>query len=124
MINLDAATTPLDIDTYMEEEDADEWQTVLPWTRKRTVLMKLKGTLSGRRESLKGGIVDSDMSGQEVAWALAKLSRGRMHECVSNISPDVVEDLLGCVPNRVTAPTLTSLQQNAGKHFEFSGRGR
>ena len=83
---------------------------------------EIEGDASGRRESLKGGIVDSDMSGQEVAWALAKLSRGRMHECVSNISPDVVEDLLGHVPNRVTAPTLTSLQQNAGKHFEFSGR--
>ena len=39
--------------------------------------MKLQRTLpSGRRESLKGGIADNDMLGQEIARALAELSRG------------------------------------------------
>ena len=93
------------------EKDVGEWQTVLPWSKKRKVLMKLKGTPpSGRRESLKGGSVDSDMSGKEVARALGRLSRGGMHEFVINVPPDRVEALLGYVPNMVPAPTLISLQ--------------
>ena len=44
VINLDVAATPLDIDTDMEDEEVDEWQTVLLRTRKRKVFMILKGT--------------------------------------------------------------------------------
>ena len=40
MINLDVAATPLDVDTDMEDEENDEWQTVLPRMRKKKVLMK------------------------------------------------------------------------------------
>ena len=42
---LNVAATPTDVDTNMEKE-VEEWQTVLPKSRKRKVLSKLKGTLS------------------------------------------------------------------------------
>ena len=83
VINLDTAATPLDIDTDIKDEEVDEWQTVLPRMKKKKVLMKLKGTPpAGRKERFKGGIVDGDMSGKEIARALAKLSRGGMREFV------------------------------------------
>ena len=50
----------------------------------------------------KGSIVDSDMSGKEIARALTKLSKGCIHEFVANISTDVVASLLGCAPNLKT----------------------
>ena len=112
MANLDVAATPLDIDTDMEDEDADEWQTILPTMRTSKALMKLNGTpRSGRTECLKGGIVDSDVSGREGAWALAKLSRGVLHEFVSNLSRDMVEELY-----------TDFIATNAGMLFDFCGR--
>ena len=59
----------------------------------------------GREECFKGGTVDSDMSGKEIARALVRLSRRGGHEFVAKMSADVVESLLGYAPN------LTLIQQ-------------
>ena len=65
------------------------WTLALP---RAPFLMKLKRTPpSDRRESWKGGSVDSDMSGKEVARALGRLSRGGMHEFLNNVLLDIVE---------------------------------
>ena len=41
--DINVASTPIDVDTDMEE-DVEEWQTVLRTSRKKKVLVKLKGT--------------------------------------------------------------------------------
>ena len=82
----------------------------------------LKGTpSSGKTESLKGGSafmqsledddLDSGMSGMEVAHALGRLTQGRIHECVNNVLPEMVQALWVLVPNMVPTPALTSLQK-------------
>ena len=61
VIDLDMASTPLDTDDdEMEEQGAEEWQTVTSNPRRRKkVVMKLKGTPSStNRESFRSSIVD------------------------------------------------------------------
>ena len=104
-------STPIGVDTDMEE-DVEEWQTVLPKSRKKKVLMKLKASSGKKRESLKGSSafkhyfenvdLDRDKSGMKVAHTLARLTQGGIHEFVNNVPPDMVQ-ALRFVPNVVTS---------------------
>ena len=62
-------------------------------------------------QSLEDDDLDSDMSGMEVAHALGRLTQGRIHECVNNVLPEMVQALWVLVPNMVPTPALTSLQK-------------
>ena len=44
-VDFNVASTPIDVDTDTEE-DVEEWQTALPKSRKKKVLMKFKETPS------------------------------------------------------------------------------
>ena len=84
VLHIDVLNTPLDIDTDMEDDV--EWQTVQPRMRTSKVLMKLKGTPSGKkRESL------THMS------AKLKSSDG-LDEFVEHCHSDVLNSLMKYAP--------------------------